>query len=136
MEGEYQPNYLSVELRPELEASAYARKVLCGAFRELPERAMAELLTVVGELVTNAVLHGPGSSIGLRVSLDPTRQIIHGEVVDQGDPAKSIPRIREVATTKPRRGGYGLRLVEAMTSKWWVVEGSTSVQFEIPLERK
>jgi anti-sigma regulatory factor (Ser/Thr protein kinase) len=132
MDAENKPNFLSVELLPKLEAGGRAREAVRSAFRGLPDQVADHLLTVVSELVTNAVLHGPRQPIGLRVSLDPKRRLISGEVVDQGDPSKSIPRIREVR--KGRGGGYGLRLVEAMTSDWWVVEGSTSVRFEISLE--
>jgi anti-sigma regulatory factor (Ser/Thr protein kinase) len=122
-----------LRLEPKLEASAHAREALRSAFgRQLSERVLVDLLTVVGELVTNAVQHGPGRPISLSVSLDADQGILRGEVVDAGDPAKSIPRIREVTTQKG--GGYGLRLVDKMTSEWAVVEGSTSVRFEIPLE--
>ena len=128
------PNFLSIELQPKLEASAYAREAVRSAFRELPERILVHLLTVVGELVTNAVQHGPGKPIRLAVGLDAKAAVIRGDVTDQGDPAESIPRIREV--TMNRGGGYGLKLVDAMTSEWAVVEGSTSVQFEIPVVEK
>ena len=126
------PNYLSLELAPKLEASADAREATSGAFRDLPQRVFSDLVTVVSELVTNAVQHGPGKPITLRASLDPKREVILGEVVDQGEASQSIPRIREVVENQG--GGYGLRIVDAMTSEWWVVEGSTSVRFEIPLE--
>ena len=132
MAADNEPGYLSIELEPDLEAPARAREVLRVGFRQLPERAMVDLLTVVGELVTNAVMHGPGRPIGLRVGVDGSAGSIRGEVVDQGDASESIPRIRKV--TENRGGGYGLRLVEAMTSEWAVVEGSTAVRFEIPLE--
>jgi anti-sigma regulatory factor (Ser/Thr protein kinase) len=128
------PNFLSIELEPKLEAGAYAREAIRSAFGELPERVLVHLLTVVGELVTNAVQHGPGKPIRLAVGLDATAGVIRGDVTDQGDPAESIPRIREV--TMNRGGGYGLKLVDAMTSEWAVVEGSTSVQFEIPVVEK
>jgi anti-sigma regulatory factor (Ser/Thr protein kinase) len=132
MRADYAPNYFSLELKPKLESGAYAREVIRGAFRQLPERVMIDLLTVVGELVTNAVQHGPGLPIGLRVSLDSKAGLVRGEVVDQGDASESIPRIREVTINKG--GGYGLRLVDVMTSEWRVAEGSTTVQFGIPLE--
>jgi len=127
-----EPNYLSVELEPKLQAGRYAREAIRGAFGQVPQRVMAKLLTVVGELVTNAVQHGPGLPIRLRVALDPKACLIRGEVLDQGDASESIPRIREVTINKG--GGYGLRLVDAMTSEWRVAQGSTSVQFDIPLQ--
>ena len=64
------------------------------------------------------------------MSLDAEAGLIRGEVVDGGDASKSIPRIREATE---HGGGYGLRLVDAMTSDWAVVEGSTSVRFEMPI---
>jgi anti-sigma regulatory factor (Ser/Thr protein kinase) len=132
MRADYAPDYLSIELQPKLESSAYARETIRSAFRQLPERVMADLVTVVGELVTNGVQHGPGLPIGLMVAVDPKAGLIRGEVVDQGDASESIPAIREATINKG--GGYGLRLVDAMTSEWRVAEGSTSVQFEILLE--
>ena len=128
----YDPSYLSIELLPKLEASTHAREAIRSAFRGLPERTFDDLLLVACELVNNAVQHGPGKPIALRVSLDSKRGIIQGEVIDQGEPTKSIPRIREV--TQNKGGGYGLRLVDTKTSEWYVAEGSTSVRFEIPLE--
>jgi anti-sigma regulatory factor (Ser/Thr protein kinase) len=130
MEG-YEPSFLSIELQPKLEAGAYAREAIRSAFRELPEHALMEILTVVSELVTNAVQHGPGKPIRLQVGFDPEEAVIRGGVTDQGDPSQSIPRIREVTVNKG--GGYGLRIVDAMTSEWAVVEGSTSVRFQIPI---
>ena len=126
-------DHLQVMLEPRLESCAYAREVTRATFgKRLPERVFNDLLTVVGELVTNAVRHGPGDvAISLELSLDAPAGVIRGEVVDQGDASESIPRIRSV--TKLKGGGYGLRLVDAMTSEWRVVEGSTTVQFEIPL---
>jgi hypothetical protein len=55
---------------------------------------------------------------------------IRGEVVDQGNPAVAIPRIRERADSN--RGG--LALVDKLTSQWAVYEGSTHVWFEMPLD--
>src|SRR5690242_702982 len=129
MRVDHDPNYLSVELQSELESIPYAREAVRAAFRE---RVKDDLLTVVGELVTNAVQHGPGRPIRLTVGLDAEAAVIRGEVTDQGEASESIPRIR--AVTAGKGGGYGLRIVDAMTSEWAVVEGSTSVRFVIPLE--
>jgi anti-sigma regulatory factor (Ser/Thr protein kinase) len=127
MEG----SQVELRLASEPEAIAHAREALRSTFgARLSEPAYGDLLTVVGELVTNAVRHGPGRPISLKVSLDAAAGVIRGEVVDDGDASKSIPRIRE---STERGGGYGLRLVDAMTSEWAVVEGSTSVRFEMPV---
>ena len=131
MHAEAGGDQLALRLDSRLEASAHARQALREAFAErLPERTFWDLLTVIGELVTNAVEHGPGSPISMTVTLDADSGLIRGEVVDGGDGSQSIPRIREATE---RGGGYGLRLVDAMTSEWAVVEGSTTVRFAMPI---
>jgi hypothetical protein len=55
---------------------------------------------------------------------------IRGEVADQGNPAHAIPEIKEVTKT----GGRGLAVVDKLTAKWGVYEGSTHVWFEMPLD--
>ena len=81
---------------------------------------------VVSELVTNAVRHGPGEPISLRLATAPDGRV-GGEVVDQGH--------GEVAIREPDGeldfGGRGLRIVEALTSDWGVYPGSTHVWFRI-----
>jgi hypothetical protein len=48
-------------------------------------------------------------------------------VADQGNPASAIPEIKNA----DRRG---LKLVDRLTSRWAVYEGSTHVWFELPLD--
>jgi anti-sigma regulatory factor (Ser/Thr protein kinase) len=127
------PLRVSFELQPEVESVGLARRVLRAAFgTDVPERTLMDLLTVVSELVTNAVIHGPRKPIHLAVSLNAEDGVLRGEVVDQGDPEKSLPRIREA--NREKGGGFGLRLVDVMTSQWAVLEGSTTVAFEIPVD--
>jgi hypothetical protein len=54
---------------------------------------------------------------------------IRGEVADQGNPAAAIPEIREAS----EKGGHGLEVVDKLTSRWAVYEGSTHVWFEMAL---
>ncbi|HYZ28128.1 MAG TPA: ATP-binding protein [Thermoleophilaceae bacterium] len=78
---------------------------------------------VVSELVTNAVRHGPGELITLRLASTPNGGIA-GEVVDQGD---GVVAIREHGGALA--GGLGLPIVDALTSDWGVYPGSTHVWF-------
>ena len=57
-------------------------------------------------------------------------EAIRGEVADQGNPAAAIPEIRQAT----EQGTHGLELVDKLTSRWAVYEGSTHVWFEMPLE--
>jgi anti-sigma regulatory factor (Ser/Thr protein kinase) len=69
---------------------------------------VAELLT--SELVTNAVLHA-ATSVMLTISCrDNTVR------VEIGDAGTEMPSLVEV----PDTGGYGLRLVDRMASRWGV----------------
>jgi anti-sigma regulatory factor (Ser/Thr protein kinase) len=78
---------------------------------------------VVSELVTNAVRHGPGELITLRLVTGPDGDIA-GEVVDQGDGVVAI-REQELGAV----GGLGLPIVDALTDSWGVYPGSTHVWF-------
>jgi anti-sigma regulatory factor (Ser/Thr protein kinase) len=131
MQGKGDQDSLTLRLESNPESAGYARDTIRSTFgRRLSKRVLGDLLLVVTELVTNAVKHGPGQPISLALTVDSERDVVRGEVVDQGDISKSIPRIREATEGG---GGYGLGLVDAMTSDWYVVEGSTSVRFEMPV---
>jgi anti-sigma regulatory factor (Ser/Thr protein kinase) len=116
-------------LSPDTEASWRARHALREWFADvLPPQTLIDLTAVISELVNNAVAHGPGRPITLALALG--EETIRGEVADQGNPAAAIPEIIE-ATEK---GGRGLEIVDKLTSRWAVFEGSTHVWFEMPRE--
>jgi anti-sigma regulatory factor (Ser/Thr protein kinase) len=83
----------------------------------------------VTELVNNAVAHGPGRPITVTLTID--EETIRGEVADQGNPSAAIPEIKQ----ETEKAGGGLEVVDKLTSRWAVYEGSTHVWFEMPLER-
>ena len=68
----------------------------------------------------------PGTPIHVELDVSaPDR--VSGEVVTHGDPA-GAPHIHE----RPgAHGGYGLRLVDALSREWGVREASTDVWFEL-----
>jgi anti-sigma regulatory factor (Ser/Thr protein kinase) len=84
---------------------------------------IAQLLT--SELVTNAVVHAT-TEIMLRVEADPS--LVRVEVTDTG---AGRPAIR-----RPDVGGYGLRIVDRLASRWGVDPAGASgkvVWFELDL---
>jgi anti-sigma regulatory factor (Ser/Thr protein kinase) len=120
------PIGLDLKLLPRLQASVEARSALRRAFSgRLPVKSVESLLTIVSELVTNAVVHGPGKPIGLTVTAEPDGSI-RGEVCDQGQGKVAI---REIEDDRP--GGMGLRIVRALADRWGVRKGSTRVWFEL-----
>jgi anti-sigma regulatory factor (Ser/Thr protein kinase) len=115
-------------LSPDREAGWRVRQALRQRFSEtLPSRTLIDLIAVVTELVNNAVEHGPGRPVTVAIAVGD--QTVRGEVADQGNPAAAVPEI--VDPTHPQ--AIGLELVDKLTSRWAVYEGSTHVWFEMPL---
>src|SRR6478752_6606930 len=72
-------------LVPHPSSIAEARRHVRHALDEhAPPDTLADVELVVSELVTNAVLHGPGEPITLRLVKQPDGTV-GGEVVDRGD---------------------------------------------------
>jgi anti-sigma regulatory factor (Ser/Thr protein kinase) len=116
---------LCYELEPGPTAPAAARHAVSRDLAEVADtEALSSLKLVVSELVTNSVVHGPGKPIRLSLEVDEDGRV-RGEVEDEGD---GVIEIREAADGP---GGRGLRIVEALTSRWGVYEGSTHVWFEL-----
>ena len=116
-------------LSPDSQAGWRARRAVRQRFSgALPQRTLVDLIAVVTELVNNAVAHGPGRPI--TIALVAGDDEIRGEVADQGNPSTAIPEIHRAG----QRGAHGLKLVEKLTSRWAVYEGSTHVWFELPVD--
>ena len=108
-----------------------ARRVLLENDGALPQGMRADLLLLLSELVSNAVLHGrvgPESSIGVQVQEAADK--VRVEVIDPGAGFDWERRRRE----RPRReGGFGLALVERIAERWGIERqrGRTRVWFEL-----
>jgi serine/threonine-protein kinase RsbW len=119
------PRPVELKLPPSPTAAAQARRYLDGHLvSRLPEATATNLKLVVTELVTNAVVHGAGE---VTVRLQVLDDAVRVEVIDAG--TRSAPAIRREAWAD---GGFGLRIVEAPTSRWGVFDGSTHVWAELP----
>jgi anti-sigma regulatory factor (Ser/Thr protein kinase) len=118
---------VTMELAPEAKAGAKARQILQSRVADfVPATALWDLLTVVTELVNNSVRHGPGDPIQVRITVNDDGSV-RGEVEDQGDGEVALREMIEDGTG----GGMGLHIVQALTERWAVYEGSTHVWFEM-----
>ncbi len=81
---------------------------------------------LVSELITNSVKYGGPGDVVLKIETDHPRRL-RVEVVDQG--AGFVPVTRNRPATEV--GGWGLHLVQTLSDRWGVYEGSTHVWFEI-----
>ncbi len=91
----------------------------------LTKDLLDDVLVVISELVTNAVLYGQGE-IGLSLSYDEHR--VAGEVTDEGAGFADEPqRPRDPS----RIGGNGLFMVGRIADRWGRRDGAANVWFEI-----
>jgi anti-sigma regulatory factor (Ser/Thr protein kinase) len=116
---------LSVQVPRGKDAPALARSAVRRSFAaELPTQQLDDLLVIVSELTTNAVLHGVGE-IRLRVSVENSRA--SGEIVDQGRGFAGDVRDHGI----DEFGKKGLLIVARLAERWGIHEGSSHVWFEL-----
>lgn len=121
---------VNLQLEPNPDAACHARSSIRERFADaVPAAILHDLQIVVTELVTNSVKYGPGGMIGVRLDLS-SKGIVRGEVCDQGT-GEARPAIRDSPSLE---GGLGLQIVDALTERWAVDNGSsTRVWFEVSL---
>ncbi|HEU4978489.1 MAG TPA: ATP-binding protein [Solirubrobacteraceae bacterium] len=120
---------LSVDIERDRRAPAAARRAVERLAGTVPDDVLGDLRLLVSELITNSVKYGGDGDVTLRVEgTDPLRV----EVVDRG--AGFVPVARSRPATEA--GGWGLHLVEQLSDRWGVFEGSTHVWFEIDVSRR
>lgn len=88
---------------------------------------LADAKLLASELVSNAVIHGRGQ-ISLRAQLDEDRVLI--EVMDEG--AGFEHTVRKVPFDQV--AGRGLGIVDTVSSRWGLHEGTTHVWAELERE--
>ena len=117
--------HLQVELGRASLAPAAARRVLRRLCADrVEEHLLVDAELLVSELVTNAVRHGEGA-ISLCATVDEDRLLV--EVIDEGPGFAHDLRHHDFGDV----GGWGLDIVDDVSSRWGVHEGTTHVWFEL-----
>jgi anti-sigma regulatory factor (Ser/Thr protein kinase) len=120
------PTQVSFDIDRDRTAPAAARRAVEEFGDALDASVVPDVKLLVSELISNSVKYGRDGQVTLILrSEDPHH--VHVEVVDQG--VGFVPVARDRPKTEP--GGWGLHMVEALTQRWGVREGSTHVWFEI-----
>lgn len=114
---------VSVDLALRPEAIAEARGIVGRALNDHPR--VEDALLAISELVTNVIRHAPHNHTATIVI----------EPVDQGTIRLSVRQASAIVSpllAERREGGYGLKIVEAVSSRWGV-EGDewSGVWFEL-----
>jgi anti-sigma regulatory factor (Ser/Thr protein kinase) len=89
--------------------------------------AIERAILVASELVTNAFKYGHGR-IEVRLQLGQAAARI--EVIDEG--SDQVLAVRE--QPEDRTSGWGLQIVDSLSARWGVFEGTTHVWADLPLE--
>jgi anti-sigma regulatory factor (Ser/Thr protein kinase) len=129
VDGAERRSTFTVRLPRDPAAGAAARRVVRTRLGHVVTGdTLDDVLLVVSELVSNAVLHGRGD-IELRLGYDGSR--VTGDVVDQG--AGFVRPVHRRA--HGQIGGNGLHIVDRVTSCWGIHDDAAHVWFEIPAPR-
>lgn len=109
------------------DAPAEARQALRRFHPDLAPELMQVVVLLASELVANAVRHAGSAQVLIRYEVRSGH--VRVEVGDDGpgfDPTAAVPEDPD------RPGGWGLRLVDEMASRWGVADGDGArVWFEI-----
>lgn len=112
-----------------VDAPGVARRLVAGWFAPgLPDGTVDTAKLLVSELVTNAVIHGHGQ-VTLRAQILERRLLV--DVIDEGDGFDCELPKRDFQA--PGVGGWGLRVVDAESSRWGLRPGRSHVWFELEL---
>ena len=117
---------LSVDISRDPTAPATARRAIDGLSGMVADDLLPDVKLLVSELVTNSVKYGGDGALRLQIDTDGPRKL-RAEVIDQG--VGFVPVARDRPATDV--GGWGLHLVQTLSNRWGVHEGSTHVWFEI-----
>ncbi|MBV9838115.1 MAG: ATP-binding protein [Solirubrobacterales bacterium] len=116
---------VELELTRGQSAPRDARRLIDSSFGSTLQRAELESAKLcISELVTNALVHGRGT-IRLRLALDEDKLLV--EVIDEGAGFEREVRVEDFE----QLGGWGLTIVDAVSSRWGVHDGTTHVWFEL-----
>ena len=120
----------SVEIPRNAKAPFLARRAVADLEGQIDPEVLPDVRLLVSELITNSVKYGGDGPVRLEITTAGDR--IRAEIIDQGAGFTPVKRNDDL----DKVGGWGLHLVQQLTTDWGTYEGSTHVWFEIDLRAK
>lgn len=120
------PTSVSFDIPRDPTAPAMARRAIERLGDKIAPEVAPDVKLLVSELITNSVKYGRDGEVTLKVDAESPRRL-RIEVIDQGVGFVPVARNRPATDV----GGWGLHLVQTLSNRWGVYEGSTHVWFEI-----
>jgi anti-sigma regulatory factor (Ser/Thr protein kinase) len=117
---------VTVDISRDPTAPGAARRAIERLSGRIDPDVVPDVKLLVSELITNSVKYGGNGEVTLLIDAASPRKL-RVEVIDQG--AGFVPVARNRPATEV--GGWGLHLVQTLSDRWGVYEGSTHVWFEI-----
>ena len=117
---------LTVDIPRDPTAPSAARRAIERLNDRIAPEVVPDVKLLVSELITNSVKYGGDGALRLQIETEGPRKL-RAEVIDQG--VGFVPVARDRPATEV--GGWGLHLVQTLSDRWGVYEGSTHVWFEI-----
>jgi anti-sigma regulatory factor (Ser/Thr protein kinase) len=112
---------IELRLRPDLRSPAEARRTLDDLRASIDDPVVDDAALLVSEVVSNSVRHaGLDPSDEIEVRIRGTRSMLHVDVIDPG------PGFEPDTRPSGGDGGWGLRLLDRLSTRWGVVNGTTT----------
>lgn len=113
---------IALRLAPDVHSPAEARRSLDALRLSIDEPVVDDAVLLVSEIVSNSVRHaGLDASDSIEVRIRGSRSMLHVDVIDPGpgfEPEDARPRADD--------GGWGLRLLDRLATRWGVERGRTT----------
>jgi anti-sigma regulatory factor (Ser/Thr protein kinase) len=112
---------IELRLRPDPRSPAEARRTLDVLRTSIDDPVVDDAALLVSEVIANSVQHaGLDPSDEIEVRIRGTRSMLHVDVTDPG------PGFQPDARPTESDGGWGLRLVDRLSTRWGVENGETT----------
>jgi anti-sigma regulatory factor (Ser/Thr protein kinase) len=120
------PQCLTIDIHRDLRAPASARRAVEALSGRVSDDVLADARLLVSELITNSVKYGDKESVTLKIEVESEHKL-RVEVIDEDSGFVPVARSRPIT----QAGGWGLHLVQSLSSRWGVQDGLTHVWFEM-----